>query len=170
MTNQTFFKGAPVQLAGHFVKAGMKAPDFSLVTAELTRFALADGRGKRLLLNIFPSIDTAVCSLSVRKFNAFAAGLNQTLVLCVSKDLPFAQSRFCGAEGLKNVLTLSDFHCDSTFGVDYGVLMKNGILNGLLARAVVIIGPDGVISYAALAEDLTGEPDYEGALKALGAR
>ena len=148
----------------------MKAPDFSLVTGELTRFTLANGKGKRLLLNIFPSIDTAVCSLSVRKFNEFAAGLNQTLVLCISKDLPFAQSRFCGAEGLKNVITLSDFHCDSTFGEDYGVRMRDGILSGLLARAVVIIDLDGTVSYAKLSPDLTEEPDYEGALKVLGAR
>lgn len=170
MTDQTFFKGAPVELAGNFVKAGMKAPDFSLVTADLGRFTLADGRGKRLLLNIFPSIDTAVCSLSVRKFNEFASGLNRTLVLCISKDLPFAQSRFCGAEGLKNVITLSDFHCDSTFGSDYGVLMKSGILNGLLARAVVIVDADGTILYANLSPDLTEEPDYESALKVLEAR
>ena len=103
MTSQTFFKGTPVELAGNFVKAGMKAPDFSLTACDLTNFTLADGKGKRLLLNIFPSIDTAVCSLSVRKFNEFASGLNRTLVLCISKDLPFAQSRFCGVEGLKNV-------------------------------------------------------------------
>ena len=170
MTNQTLFKGTPVKLAGQFVEFGMKAPDFSLTTAELTRFTLASGKGKRLLLNIFPSIDTAVCSLSVRKFNEFAAGLNQTLVLCISKDLPFAQSRFCGAEGLKNVITLSDFHCDSTFGTDYGVLMKSGLLDGLLARAVVIIAPDGTIAYADLSQDITEEPDYEAALKILEAR
>ena len=169
MSSQTFFKGAPVTLAGIFVEAGMKAPDFSLTTSELTNFTLADGKGKRLLLNIFPSIDTAVCSLSVRKFNEFASGLNRTLVLCISKDLPFAPSRFCGAEGLKNVITLSDFHCDSTFGRDYGVLMKSGILKGLLARAVVIVDADGTILYADLSPDITGEPDYDGALKVLEA-
>lgn len=170
MANQTFFKGAPVKLAGQFVQVGMKAPAFSLVTGDLTRFTPADGKGKRLLLNIFPSIDTAVCSLSVRKFNELASGMNHTLVLCISKDLPFAQSRFCGAEGLKNVITLSDFHCDSCFGVDYGVLMLDGILSGLLARAVVIIDTDGTVSYASMSPDITDEPDYEGALKALGER
>lgn len=167
MANQTQFKGTPVNVAGKFVTAGIKAPDFSLTKADLSRFTLGDGKGKKLLLNIFPSIDTPVCSLSVRKFNELAAQMKNTLVLCISKDLPFAQSRFCAAEGIKNVLTLSDFHYASTFGKDYGVLMTDGPLSGLLTRSVVIIDAAGKIAYARTTNDIVDEPDYEAALKAL---
>lgn len=167
MENRTQFQGTPVKVAGKFVAAGMKAPDFSLVGNDLSRFTLADGKGKKLLLNIFPSLDTQVCALSVRKFNELAAGMKNTLVLCISKDLPFAQGRFCTAEGIKNVKPLSDFHYASTFGRDYGVLMTDGPLSGLLARAVVIIDADGVVSYAQMVPEIVHEPDYDKALKAL---
>ena len=109
MENKTKFQGTPVSVAGTFVKPGDKAPDFSLTKEDLSRFTLADAKGKKLLLNIFPSIDTPVCSASVRKFNEMAAKMEDTLVLCISKDLPFAQGRFCAAEGIRNVIPLSDF-------------------------------------------------------------
>ena len=167
MKNLTLFQGAPVALAGTFVTAGMKAPDFRLVKGDLSNFTLADGRGRKLLLNIFPSVDTPVCSASVRKFNEMAAGLDDVSVLCISKDLPFAQGRFCAAEGIGNVITLSDFQYDSEFGRDYGVLMTDGPLRGLLARAVVVVDANGKITYSRMSPDIVQEPDYEEALAAL---
>jgi len=167
MGNSINFKGAPVNIVGQFVTVGQKAQAFSLIKNDLSHFALEDGKGKRLLLNIFPSTDTPVCANSVRKFNQLAAEKQNTLVLCISKDLPFAQGRFCAAEGIKNVITLSDFHYASTFGKDYGVLMSDGPLSGLLARAVVIIDENGLVSYANMAADIVNEPDYERAMKAL---
>jgi len=167
MKNQTKFQDAPVSVAGTFATVGTQAADFSLTKGDLSRFTLADGKGKKLLLNIFPSIDTPVCSASVRKFNQLAAKTDGTLVLCISKDLPFAQSRFCAAEGIENVITLSDFHYASEFGKDYGVLMTDGPLSGLFARAVVIIDGTGKIVYADMSSDIVNEPDYERALKAL---
>ncbi len=167
MENKTKFQGTPVSVAGTFVTPGMKAPDFSLTKEDLSRFTPADAKGKKMLLNIFPSIDTPVCSASVRKFNEMAAGMEDTLVLCISKDLPFAQSRFCAAEGIRNVITLSDFHYGSTFGKDYGVLMTDGPLSGLLARAVVIIDRDGKIAYSDMVSEIVNEPDYDRALEAL---
>ncbi|MEA4863146.1 MAG: thiol peroxidase [Victivallaceae bacterium] len=167
MENKTAFKGTPVNLSGKFVTPGMKAPDFSLVGNDLGRFAPAYAKGKKLLLNIFPSLDTPVCSLSVRKFNQLAAQMKDTLVLCISKDLPFAQSRFCGAEGIENVTTLSDFHYASHFGTDYGVLMTDGPLSGLLARAVVIVDANGNIAYSQLVPEIVNEPDYDAAIEAL---
>ena len=163
----TKFKGSPVNVAGEFVKAGAKAPNFELSKGDLSTFKLADGKGKRLLLNIFPSLDTSVCAMSVRKFNALAAEMKNTLVLCISKDLPFAQSRFCAAEGIKNVMTLSDFRYNSKFGEDYGVEMKDGPLGGLFARSIVIIDENGKVIYSAMTKDITEEPDYESALNAL---
>lgn len=167
MENRTRFQGVPVDLAGKFIAVGATAPEFTLTTGELGEFKLADGSGKRLIVNIFPSIDTPVCSLSVRRFNEEAAQLDNTLVLCVSRDLPFAQSRFCAAEGIKNVLTLSDFRRESTFGFDYGVQIQSGPLRGLLARAVVVIDPNGRVIHAQLVDDIASEPDYAGALAAL---
>ena len=167
MANQTQFQGTPVQLAGNFIAVGAQAPDFSLVTADLGRFTLADGKGGKLLLNIFPSIDTPVCSASVRKFNERAAGMQNTRVLCISRDLPFAQSRFCAAEGIERVVTLSDFQPDSHFGTDYGVLITDGPLRGLLARAVVVLDETSRVIYAQLVPEITQEPDYDSALAAL---
>ena len=167
MANQTKFQGATVKVAGTFISKGKVAPDFQLIKNDLSRFSLADGRGKRLLLNIFPSIDTPVCAISVRTFNKMASEMDNTLVLCISKDLPFAQSRFCGAEGLNNVMTLSDYLCSSSFGLDYGVQMIDGPLNGLFARAVIVINEKGVVTYSHMTEDVVNEPDYQGALAAL---
>lgn len=167
MENTTKFQGTAVRLAGTFVQAGSPAPEFHLTKGDLSTFTHADGAGKRLLLNIFPSVDTPVCSLSVRRFNEMAAKMENTLVLCISKDLPFAQARFCAAEGIERVVMLSDFR-SSDFGTDYGVLMTDGPLAGLLARAVVILDENGTVMYSDLVPDIVQEPDYERALNALG--
>lgn len=164
--NQTAFKGQPVNLSGTFVEAGIEAPDFTLVKNDLSSFSLHEARGKRVILNIFPSLDTGVCATSVRKFNKLAAGQPDTLVLAISKDLPFAQGRFCTTEGIENVIALSDFRSSSDFGTRYGVLMTDGPLEGLLARAVVVITPEGKVAYTELVPEITQEPDYEKALAA----
>ncbi|MDR2823783.1 MAG: thiol peroxidase, partial [Prevotellaceae bacterium] len=153
------FKGAPVAIAGELPKTGDNAPDFKLVTGELAEISLKDFVGKRVVLNIFPSIDTGVCATSVRKFNEWAAAQENTAVICVSKDLPFAAGRFCGAEGLQNVITASDFRYN-TFGADYGVLMVEGALKGLLARSVVAIDENGKVVYTELVPEITTEPNY----------
>lgn len=140
---------------------------FSLVKGDLSSFTLADAKGKFVVLNIFPSMDTGVCAASVRKFNQLAAGMENTLVLAISKDLPFAQGRFCTAEGIERVIPLSDYRYTSTFGKDYGVLMTDGPLCGLLARAVVILNPEGKVIYTQLVPEIVEEPDYEAALAAL---
>lgn len=164
---KTAFQGSPVTLAGEFVQVGAQAPDFSLVKGDLTSFTLADVKGKYVLLNIFPSMDTGVCAASVRKFNQLASQMGNTVVLAISKDLPFAQGRFCTAEGIENVIPLSDYRYTSDFGEKYGVLMSDGVLCGLLARAVVIINPEGKVVYTELVPEITQEPDYEAALAAL---
>lgn len=165
MTTQ--FKGNIVHLDGQFLLPGAIAPEFTLVKGDLSPFTLADCRGKHIVLNIFPSIDTGVCATSVRRFNQLAASQPNTMVLCISRDLPFAQSRFCAAEGIDHVVTISDFRRTSTFGTDYGVQMADGPLAGLLARAVVIIAPDGKVSYSELVPEITTEPNYEAALQAI---
>ena len=164
---KTAFQGSPVTLAGEFVQVGAQAPDFSLVKGDLSSFTLADVKGKYALLNIFPSMDTGVCAASVRKFNQLASQMGNTVVLAISKDLPFAQGRFCTAEGIENVIPLSDYRYTSDFGEKYGVLMSDGVLCGLLARAVVIINPEGKVVYTELVPEITQEPDYEAALAAL---
>lgn len=164
---KTAFKGNPVSLAGEFIQAGMQAPDFTLVKGDLGNYTLADTKGKFTILNIFPSLDTGVCAASVRKFNQLAAGKENTVVLAISKDLPFAQGRFCTAEGIDNVVPLSDYRYTSDFGEKYGVLMTDGPLCGLLARAVVIINPEGKIIYTQLVPEIVEEPDYEAALAAI---
>lgn len=164
---KTAFQGSPVTLAGEFVQVGAQAPDFSLVKGDLTSFTLADVKGKYALLNIFPSMDTGVCAASVRKFNQLASQMGNTVVLAISKDLPFAQGRFCTTEGIENVIPLSDYRYTSDFGEKYGVLMSDGVLCGLLARAVVIINPEGKVVYTELVPEITQEPDYEAALAAL---
>lgn len=163
----TKFKGNAVQLDGTLIAKGNTAPQISLVKNDLSSFTLDDCKGKRVIMNIFPSIDTGVCATSVRKFNQFAASLPDTIVLCISRDLPFAQSRFCAAEGIENVVVLSDFRRTSTFGTDYGLQMADGPLAGLLARAVVVVAPDGKVSHVEVVPEITTEPDYEGALKAV---
>lgn len=163
----TKFKGNAVQLDGTLIAKGNTAPQISLVKNDLSSFTLDDCKGKRVIMNIFPSIDTGVCATSVRKFNQFAASLPDTIVLCISRDLPFAQGRFCAAEGIENVMVLSDFRRTSTFGTDYGLQMADGPLAGLLARAVVVVAPDGKVSHVEVVPEITTEPDYEGALKAV---
>lgn len=163
----TKFKGNAVQLYGTLIAKGNTAPQISLVKNDLSSFTLDDCKGKRVIMNIFPSIDTGVCATSVRKFNQFAASLPDTIVLCISRDLPFAQGRFCAAEGIENVVVLSDFRRTSTFGTDYGLQMADGPLAGLLARAVVVVAPDGKVSHVEVVPEITTEPDYEGALKAV---
>lgn len=163
----TKFKGAPVRLNGTFIAVSNTAPQVTLTKSDLTPFSLDECKGKHVVMNIFPSIDTGVCATSVRKFNQLAASLPDTVVLCISRDLPFAQSRFCAAEGIANVVVLSDFRRDSTFGTDYGLQMADGPLAGLLARAVVVIAPDGKVSHAELVPEITTEPNYEAALKAI---
>ena len=164
---KTAFKGNPVSLDGEFIQVGAQAPDFSLVKGDLGNYTLADAKGKFIVLNIFPSMDTGVCATSVRKFNQLAAGKDNTVVLAVSKDLPFAQGRFCTAEGIENVVPLSDYRYTSDFGEKYGVLMTEGPLCGLLARAVVVINPEGKVIYTQLVPEIVEEPNYEAALAAI---
>ena len=157
--------GTPVRTHGSLPAAGSKAPGFKLVGNDLSPVSLADFAGSRLILNIFPSVDTGVCAMSVRTFNERAAGLANTKVLCVSRDLPFAQARFCGAEGIDNVTTASDFR--TTFGEDYGVTMVTGPLEGLLARAVVVLDEQGKVIHSQLVPEIKEEPDYEAAIAVL---
>ena len=161
------FKGIVVTLLGTFVTPGTKAPDFNLVKNDLSEYTLNENKGKYVVLNIFPSLDTGVCAMSVRRFNQMVSELPNTTVLCISKDLPFAQSRFCTVEGIENVVPLSDFRNTSSFGEAYGVLMKDGPLQGLLARAVVVINPQGKVVYSELVPEITQEPNYEAVLKVI---
>ena len=154
----TNFKGNPVKTNGELPKVGSQAPDFKLVKGDLSEVSLSDFAGKKLILNIFPSIDTGVCATSVRNFNKVASEKGVS-VLCVSKDLPFASSRFCGAEGLNDVITASDFRYNN-FATDYGVLMTDGPLKGLCARAVVVVDENGVVTYTELVPEITIEPSY----------
>ena len=156
-------KGNPIETVGELPKVGSKAPDFSLLKPDLTRVSLKDFPGKKVL-NIFPSIDTAVCATSVRKFNEVASKRG-VQVLCISEDLPFAAKRFCGAENLDKVATLSAFR--STFGRDYGVEMKAGPLAGLTSRAVVVLDEDNTVLYTEQVPEIAQEPNYEGALSKL---
>lgn len=165
--SKTAFKGSPVNLAGEFINTGITAPDFTMVKGDLSQFKLSETRGKFVVLNIFPSLDTGVCATSVRKFNQLAAKMDNTVVLAISKDLPFAQGRFCTTEGIENVIPLSDFRNPSDFDVNYGVLIADGPLSGLLARSVVVINPEGKIIYTELVPEITQEPDYEAALAAI---
>ncbi len=164
--SQVTFKGAPVQTCGPLPAVGDKAPACQLTTGDLGNFSLNEVRGRWAVLNIFPSIDTGVCAASVRRFNTEAAARPACSVLCISADLPFAQGRFCAAEGLKNVRTLSSFRSPA-FGRDYGVLLTDSPLAGLLARAVLVLDPAGVVRHAQLVPEIAHEPDYAAALSAL---
>lgn len=164
--NSIKFKGTPVNLCGEFIKVGAAAPDFTLTGSDLSDVTLRSHTGKRIVLNIFPSLDTGVCAASVRKFNKIAAEMPDTVVIAVSKDLPFAHQRFCTVEGIANVIPASDFR-KSGFDADYGVLMCDGPLAGLLARAVVVIDRNGKVAYTELVPEITQEPDYEKAVEAL---
>ena len=160
------FQGTNVNTNGQLPATGSAAPDFRLVKTDLSELALSELKGKRVVLNIFPSADTDVCAMSVRKFNKDAASLENTVVLAISKDLPFAQARFCTTEGIKNVITLSAFR-DTTFENAYGVLMIDGPLQGLLSRAVVVIDESGKVIYTEQVPEITQEPNYDAALAAL---
>ena len=162
----TKLAGNPVSLAGNFPVKGASAPDFTGVIQDLSEITLAGFKGKRKVLNIFPSIDTDVCATSVRKFNEKAAGLKNTQVICLSKDLPFALKRFCGAEGIENVVAASLFR-DKAFAENAGVLLTDGPLKGLTARAVLVLDESDQVIYAQLVDDITHEPDYDAALAAL---
>ena len=159
-------KGNEIHTNGELPKVGTEAPDFKGVKSDLSELSLSDLKGKKVVINVFPSLDTSVCAASVRRFNKEAASHPDTVVLAVSKDLPFAHARFCTTEGIKNVIALSDFR-SSDFGENYGVLMEEGPLYGLLARAVVVINPEGKIIYTELVPEIGTEPNYEGVLKAL---
>ena len=157
------FKGNPVQTIGELPAKGTEAPGFILVKSDLSETKLSDFKGKNVVLNIFPSLDTGTCAASVRRFNKEAASLENTVVLGISADLPFAAGRFCSAEGIENVITLSTFR-DDTFGKNYGLLMTSGPLKGLLARAVVVIDPAGKVRYTELVSEIAQEPDYHSVL------
>lgn len=162
---QIAFKGEPAHTIGNLPEVGTAAQAFTLTTASLGNKSLEDYKGKKVVLNIFPSVDTGVCAASVRKFNEKGSSLDNTVVVNISKDLPFALNRFCAAEGLENVENLSDFK--STFGSDYGVTMTDSPLQGLLSRAVVVIDENGMVTYTEQVPDITSEPNYDDALNAL---
>jgi thiol peroxidase len=160
------FKGNPIHTAGSLPKLGSMAPDFTLVKTDLSLLSLGNFKGKRVVMNIFPSLDTPVCATSVRRFNAEADKLANTVVLCISRDLPFAQKRFCGAEGLNNVVTASEYQ-DSSFSNAYGVLIEDGPLAGLFSRAIVVVDGTGKVIYTEQVPEIGKEPDYEKALAAV---
>lgn len=163
---QVTLGGNKVQVAGELPGVGSSAPEFTLTKNDLTEVSLSDFKGKKVILNIFPSVDTGVCATSVRTFNQKLATLENTVVLCISKDLPFAQARFCGAEGIENAITLSAFR-NGTFADDYGVGLQDGAFEGLFARSIVLIKEDGTVGYTQLVGEIGQEPDYEAAVKAL---
>lgn len=155
------FKGNPVHTSGDLPKVGSKALDFCLTNAGLADVSLADYAGKRIVMNIFPSIDTGICAMSVRRFNQEVEKLENTVVLCISADLPFAASRFCGAEGLGNVVTLSELRSPRNFGETYGLRMVDGPLAGLMSRAVVVLDETGTVIYTEQVPEIAQEPNYE---------
>lgn len=163
---QITLQGNPFQTIGNLPKTGEKAPNFTLTAGDLSHKTLADFTGKKVILNIFPSVDTGTCATSVRAFNKTASSLENTVVLCVSKDLPFAQGRFCGAEGIENVVMLSDF-ATGNFGKEYQLEIANGPLAHLHSRAVVVIDENGVVTYTEQVSEIADEPNYEAALSAL---
>ncbi|MCI5148429.1 MAG: thiol peroxidase [Candidatus Electrothrix sp. MAN1_4] len=163
---QVTFQGTPVNTVGDLPAVGQDAPDFIVTTTDLSDVSLAIYKGKKLVLNIFPSIDTPVCAASVRRFNDEAGKLENTEVLCISRDLPFALGRFCGAEGLEGVTSASELRSDD-FGKDYGVRITDSALAGLFARAIVVIDEGGKVLYTQLVPEIAEEPDYQSALAAL---
>lgn len=158
--------GNPVHTSGELPAVGSKLADFKLVQNDLSVASLSNFAGKKLVLNIFPSVDTGTCATSVRKFNQSASGLENTTVLCISRDLPFAQKRFCGAEGLENVVNLSDFQTGS-FGKANGLEIVDGPLAGLHSRAIIVVDADGTITHTEQVAEIANEPNYEAALAAL---
>jgi thioredoxin-dependent peroxiredoxin len=163
---ETKLGDATVHTIGDLPPVGTQAPDFTLTTPDLSEITLKQFQGKNVVLNIFPSIDTRVCAMSVREFNKRAAALDNTVVVCISKDLPFAFRRFCGAEGIQNVVSASDYR-DKGFAKDYGVKLLDGRFEGLHARAVVVIDPQGKVKHTELVPTINQEPDYEAAIKSI---
>ena len=159
-------KGQEINTIGSLPQTGDKAPEFSLTANDLSKVSLSDFLGKKVVLNIFPSIDTGTCAQSVRTFNEKASALDNTVILCISKDLPFAQARFCGAEGLKNVEMLSDFR-EGSFGKSYQLEFSDGPLQSLLSRAVVVLNAEHNVVYTEQVSEIVDEPDYNAALEAL---
>ena len=153
------FKGANVNTVSELPKLGSIAPEFTLVGSGLQDIKLSDFKGKKVVLNIFPSLDTGTCAASVRNFNKLAAEKKNTVVICISKDLPFAHNRFCSTEGIQNVVTASDFRANN-FDKDYGLLLIDGPLKGLLSRCVIVIDEEGKIIYSELVEEIVNEPNY----------
>lgn len=158
--------GTPFNTNGELPKVGEMAPDFNLKKVDLSSTNLSDYKGANLILNIFPSIDTATCATSVRTFNKRASELENTKVVCVSRDLPFAQKRFCGAEGIDNVITASDF-ATGDFGKNYGLELENGPLAALHARAIVVVDGNGIVKHTELVSDIASEPNYDAAIAAV---
>jgi thiol peroxidase len=159
-------KGNPINTLGNLPEVGTKAPDFELAKTDLSNVTLNDYLGSKLILNIFHSLDTGTCAQSVRQFNEEASELENTKVLCISKDLPFAQTRFCGAEGIDNVEMLSDFR-DGNFGKNYGLTYIDGPIRGLLARAIVVVDENGTILHTEQVQEVVEEPNYKASLYAL---
>mgnify|MGYP003668404485 CR=1 FL=1 len=158
--------GTPCNTNGELPKVGSQASDFTLTQNDLSSISLADLKGSKVILNIFPSIDTNTCATSVRTFNQKAASFDNTKVVCVSRDLPFAQKRFCGVEGIENVMTISDF-ATGEFGKNYGVHIIDGPFTNLHARAIVVLDENGVVKYTELVPDISNEPNYDAAIAAL---
>ena len=158
--------GNPIHTNGELPIVGSKAPAFTMTKNDLSLANLSDFEGSKLVLNIFPSIDTGTCAASVRKFNESASNLSNTKVLCISRDLPFAQKRFCGAEGLENVINLSDFK-DGSFGKNYGLEITDSVLAGLHSRVVIVVDENGIVKYAEQVPEIADEPNYDAALAAL---
>lgn len=159
-------KGNPIKTSGELPKVGTKAPEFKLTATDLSTKSLNDFAGSKLVLNIFPSIDTGTCAQSVRQFNKEASELKNTKVLCISHDLPFAQARFCGAEGLENVVSLSDYK-DGSFGKNYGLNFVTGPLEALHSRAVIVLNENGTVLYTEQVPEIVDEPNYKAALEVL---
>lgn len=159
-------KGNPIETVGELPSAGSSVPGFNLTKTDLSDCTEEEFKGKKVVLNIFPSIDTPVCAASVRRFNSSAAAIDNSVVLCISADLPFAHNRFCEVEGLENVIALSTFRSPQ-FGKDYGVEITTGPLSGLLSRAVIVVGEDGTVKYTEQVPEIAQDPDFEAALEAL---
>lgn len=159
-------KGNPINTVGQLPSTGSKAPDFTLTKSDLSEISLSDFSGKRVVLNIFPSLDTGICAASVRRFNKEVQDLDNTVVICASMDLPFAHSRFCVAEGLENVISASVFR-NPEFGQNYGVTLADGPMKGLMSRAVVVIDEEGKVIYNEQVPEIAQEPDYEKAIAVL---
>ena len=158
--------GNLVHTIGELPAVGSKAPDFTLVKDDLSKTTLTDYKGKKVVMNIFPSLDTGTCAASVRRFNAEASNLDNTVVLCISRDTPFAQKRFCGAEGLDNVITLSDFNTGQ-FVKDYGLQVIDGVMEGFASRVVIILDEEGTVTYTQQVAEVVDEPNYDEAMAAL---